>query len=279
MRAIVPVSPPQHLPQHREPQQEPSLALVLAKQNEPCDGKPRSITISVTIPLGLPKFSLPKVSAPHVALPSVSVPNIRLPNDWLARQNVWQGMRRYRINWSVVLSAAVVLLLLFGVGWGGSLMMKNVSEVRAISAAQIEPTPTLAFTLNPTSVALPTPSMSPTSPPPSATPLPRATTLEVHLEVVTRSWIRVEVDGAEGYEGILEAGTSKTFSAKSRVTMRAGNAGGVKVTVNGQSDGALGGSGEVVDRQWQLTDNGTVGITPPTWTNNPGPIVAPARKP
>ncbi len=279
MRAIVPVVPPQHLPQHREPQQEPNLAVVLAKRNEACDGKPKSITISITIPLGLPNFRLPKVAAPHVSIPQIEMPRVALPKDWLASHKVWQGMRRYRLNVNMLLSAAFVLSLLFGAGWGGSLLMKNISEVRSISAAQIDPTPTLSFALNPTIVAPLTRTPAPTRPPPTATPLPRAVSLDVKIDLVTRSWMRVEVDGAEAYEGILEAGTSKTFSAKSRITMRAGNAGGLKITVNDQSEGALGGNGEVVERQWQLTENGTVGITPPTWTNNPGPIVAPARKP
>jgi hypothetical protein len=281
MMAIVPVSPPQYVPQHRGPQQEPTLALVVTKPQEPQGSKPKSITISVTIPLTPPKITLPKIPVPKVALPPEVARPLSLSLDWFARRNVWRGLRRYRPTTNVLLSSAVAVLFLIGVGWGGSQLMKNVSEARALSAVQPNPTPTLAFALNPTVAALPTPPPEPTRVTLTATPLPpppRATSLEVHVSVTTRSWMRVEVDGAEGYEGILEAGQSRDFSAHSRVTMRAGNAGGVKITVNGQAEGPLGGSGEVVDRQWQLTDSGTVGLTPPTWTNNPGPLI-PTRKP
>jgi len=84
-----------------------------------------------------------------------------------------------------------------------------------------------------------------------------------------RSWIRVDADGVSVFQGILEAGTSKTFSAHNRITMRAGNGAGVSAAVNGSAQGALGASGDVVDRQWVLNDTGTVSSTPPVWSTPP----------
>lgn len=288
MMAIVPVEPPQHVPQRRDPQQEPNLALVVSSPRDPHETKRKSLTITLTIPLSppeisLPKVTLPKITIPPLTLPKVSLPphilpDIALPRGGLAGHAVWRGLRHYRPTPNVLLSSAVAVLFLIGIGWGGSQLMRNVSEARVITAAQPEPTPTLAFALNPTTAAPPTATPAPTAIAVTPTPLPRATSLNIQLDVSTRSWMRVEVDGAEGYEGILEAGQNMSFTAHSRVTLRAGNAAGVKVSVNGQSEGALGASGEVVDRQWQLTDTGTVGITPPTWTNDPGPVV-PTRKP
>ena len=84
-----------------------------------------------------------------------------------------------------------------------------------------------------------------------------------------RSWVRVDADGVSIFQGILEAGTSKTFSAHNRITLRAGNGAGVSASVNGSAQAPLGASGDVVDRQWVLNDTGTVSSTPPVWSTPP----------
>jgi len=48
------------------------------------------------------------------------------------------------------------------------------------------------------------------------------------------------------------AGTDKTFYGKS-VTVRAGNAAGVDIVVNGKDAGNLGAAGDVVERTFSLT--------------------------
>jgi cytoskeletal protein RodZ len=90
--------------------------------------------------------------------------------------------------------------------------------------------------------ALATPQASP-----SATPGGR--TLEVRLTQV--SWIRVAVDGKPLLEGTFPAGTQKAFHGKS-ASIRTGNAGGVDVTVNGKDVGAMGKSGDVVEKTFAL---------------------------
>ncbi|MBV9102845.1 MAG: helix-turn-helix domain-containing protein [Candidatus Eremiobacteraeota bacterium] len=76
-----------------------------------------------------------------------------------------------------------------------------------------------------------------------------ANTVLVH--VVQRSWLRIAVDGKVPMEGIFPAGTERTFHGKS-ATVRAGNAAGVDVTVNGHDVGTLGPPGNVVERTFTL---------------------------
>ena len=82
-------------------------------------------------------------------------------------------------------------------------------------------------------------------------------TLEVLVSVEgAPSWMSIQSDGSVVYEGIAEPGFSQTFEASQEVTLTTGNAGAVRVEVNGQSVGVLGGDGEVLTRSWTLKDAG-----------------------
>ncbi len=66
------------------------------------------------------------------------------------------------------------------------------------------------------------------------------------------SWLSVLVDGELVYEQIAEPGFSRTFQAERDVSIKTGNAGAVGVVVNGQDQGTLGESGEVLTRDFSL---------------------------
>ena len=62
-----------------------------------------------------------------------------------------------------------------------------------------------------------------------------------------KSWMRVKVDGSTAFEGILEEGQSKNFTANDHMIVRLGNSGAVQVYVNGKNFGYLGKIGTVED--------------------------------
>ena len=64
------------------------------------------------------------------------------------------------------------------------------------------------------------------------------------------SWIRITADRKVIYEGGMDAGSSRDFTAQTTVKIRAGNAGVVFVTINGVEQGPLGGAGQVFDFAW-----------------------------
>lgn len=72
------------------------------------------------------------------------------------------------------------------------------------------------------------------------------------VRLTEASWLRIAVDGNVVYEGILPAGTTKRFTGKA-ADVRVGNAGGVRIAINGKPLGPLGASGDVVERQFDLT--------------------------
>jgi cytoskeleton protein RodZ len=71
------------------------------------------------------------------------------------------------------------------------------------------------------------------------------------IRLTQRSWLRVTVDGATKIEGIFPAGTSRTFTGNV-ADVRAGNAGGVTVVVNGRPPASMGKEGDVIEQRYQL---------------------------
>jgi cytoskeletal protein RodZ len=109
-------------------------------------------------------------------------------------------------------------------------------------------------TADATRAAAAAPGESPGTVPSSAARAGAPAALGGHVLVVRvnqASWLKVDVDGKPEIEGTFPAGTEKSFRGK-MVALRAGNAAGVDVTVNGKDLGPLGASGDVVDRTFNL---------------------------
>src|SRR5579875_910427 len=90
------------------------------------------------------------------------------------------------------------------------------------------------------------------SPPPS--PLASAAASLHHqlaIRLTERSWLRVTVDGKTQLEGIYPFGTARTVHG-SVADVRAGNAGGVQVVVDGRPAPPLGASGDVDEHRYKL---------------------------
>jgi cytoskeleton protein RodZ len=91
--------------------------------------------------------------------------------------------------------------------------------------------------------------------PPVSAPSPAAPAAHkrgLSVRVTETSWLRVTVDGTVVLEGTLPAGSAKSFTGKV-ADLRVGNAGGVRIAVNGRTLGPLGANGDVVERHLVLT--------------------------
>lgn len=66
-------------------------------------------------------------------------------------------------------------------------------------------------------------------------------------------WLNVKVDGENAFEAILTAGSSKVFEGKESVYLKAGNAGGIKIKLNGKEVEPLGNYGEIKEKEFTLT--------------------------
>jgi cytoskeletal protein RodZ len=113
--------------------------------------------------------------------------------------------------------------------------------------------------------ALPTPGLLAQSqlltPFPTGTPVPAPTATVaptpiagVMLEARTtdRTWLQVWVDGSSVLAETLPVGAARTFTARQGIRLRAGNAAGVQVSVNGVPQPSLGAPNQAVEATWTL---------------------------
>lgn len=135
---------------------------------------------------------------------------------------------------------------------------------RSVTPSPDVATPVPTATLPPRT---PTPDPNQTATPTQA-PLPSG--VVVRAEIVADTWVRVYVDAREQpeVERTLRVGESFEWVGEQAVSLRAGNAGGIRIILNGQDIGFLGNAGEVVERRWERDPNGgpPILISPQTST-------------
>lgn len=101
----------------------------------------------------------------------------------------------------------------------------------------------------PLTSSTPTPSVAPSSAPTSQPPLVAGNLGGVNLRVTlvnSRSWVTVRADGKTVYEGLMRAPMQQDFTAKNKINVVFGNAGAVRIVVNGRDLGSPGRPGDVV---------------------------------
>lgn len=113
-------------------------------------------------------------------------------------------------------------------------------EVRAF----LESAPTPPRQAHPVVSPPPSPQWTPDLP----APLQPTPGVRVTLMADEVSWIRILADDRRVFEGFLRRGERREWTARRRIHVVLGNAGGVRVEVNGRDLGRLGGPGEVVRR-------------------------------
>jgi cytoskeleton protein RodZ len=76
--------------------------------------------------------------------------------------------------------------------------------------------------------------------------LPVASKLVLEVEAVERAWVLVQADHDPAQEVMLSPGERVRWSADQKLTLTLGNAGGVRISLNGKLQGPYGGSGKVI---------------------------------
>ncbi len=82
-------------------------------------------------------------------------------------------------------------------------------------------------------------------PDPEPEPEPEFDGVELLLALEEDSWLRVTIDGTVVLEQVVPAGETLPYNGDDEITVRFGNAGGVRVEMNGQDFGVPGGRGQV----------------------------------
>lgn len=200
------------------------------------------------------------------------------------------GPTRYRL-WTGIFLGIMILLVCLLAAWYAynrfylqrdpwSLSRSRPTQAVTISTDVVDTTPTPRRTrpspfpteregaLDPTNEATPTPEPTATPPPTAtavalSTPTPaytRRPTLAatptpgilVQADLTAPTYLEVTRDGEEVFVGTLQEDDDRSWTAKNRIAMRIGNAGGISLTVNGVQVEPLGESGEVVEVEYTL---------------------------
>jgi hypothetical protein len=196
-----------------------STAIPLAAPLPPIAAAPADHPPEPAPPSFVPAVVEPPVSAPPAALRTPTTP----ATNWRTRRMSLVG---------VAAAVGVVVIAGFLMARSGPRPADATSSTVANRAAAPArpPAQSAAVPSNPPSEAV------------QAGP-PRSEILAVR-----RVWVRVVVDGVKAAEREMEAGERVTLPAGATAAIRAGNAGAVRVTVNGEDRGLLGAEGEVLTR-------------------------------
>ncbi|HAX85159.1 MAG TPA: DUF4115 domain-containing protein [Cyanobacteria bacterium UBA11370] len=108
----------------------------------------------------------------------------------------------------------------------------------AVQVIEVEDSP-------PHAQQLPQPQLQPNEPAQVSQASENGKPVQVGVTLKAQSWIRVVVDGKTEFEGVLPEGTQRTWVADEKLSVRAGNAGGVLVEFNDQSAKQMGEPGAV----------------------------------
>ena len=66
-------------------------------------------------------------------------------------------------------------------------------------------------------------------------------------------WLEVSCDGVNQYTGTMNAGEQFSYEARQSIVVRAGNAGGIELSLNDQKLPPLGAVGQVVERKYDMS--------------------------
>jgi cytoskeletal protein RodZ len=147
-------------------------------------------------------------------------------------------------NWSLAMAIALVLVLAYGVvravggGGEGHDVVQPAARAPATASQTPRPTPSASHS---DSVAL--------APP---------TDVTVRIKAKLTTWINIRDNkGKQLFSGLLRRGEAKEWTARKRIRVVLGNAGGVSLIVNGKSLGSPGVDGQVLRVAFDPNDPNT----------------------
>lgn len=155
-------------------------------------------------------------------------------------------------------AVAFVAILFGGILYGFS---GSDEEIDTVTQSETQPAPlekaTPAVEEKTVETVQPVETPKPVENPQPAAPAPEIQVAVAPVEGVNLQatfsgdcWTRVIVDGMTFYEGMIGAGETFDWKGNQSVNVLLGNAGAVQFVVNGQNVGAIGGYGDVVERDF-----------------------------
>lgn len=154
----------------------------------------------------------------------------------------WLRVRRIITLDTFVITVLFVCLIAFFF-WGGARLAQSIRSPRPMVSTPVVLGPTITPTF------LSRAPVTPTNPP----PLVNFSDVQLTLLTEQRSFVRVTVDGALEFQGILQHGERRDYFAEEQIELTTGNGAGVRVLFNQRDEGVMGDFGEVVT--WIFSPN------------------------
>lgn len=178
------------------------------------------------------------------------------------------------LSWDLLISMIILAAVAGFVLWYGSQLLNGTTPSLPFNLEALGLAPTATATSaplpaggipQPTAESVPT--VSPSAEPGQEAigqPAPSIPPGVAQLDVTAteRTWVRVTVDGAVAFEGLLMPEEHRTWQGQQSIQLLTGNAAGLTVAFNGRSIGALGTRGQVVQRTWTPAGEVVPTVTP-----------------
>ncbi len=234
---------------------------------------------------------------PEPLLQALPAEHSRLPSPPPAISTLKEPLRPPLVPLDSIISTLIVVLIVAGLSVSAWYLVPRRQEAltwlqeRGLAGGAIapaitpSPTPVLARTVTVPSIVpsgTPRPTATPTATPvPTATRPPRTPTpgqqadeaaneLRMTLQITDQAWLLVQVDGQEAFVGTLEPGDRREWVGREEIFIRTGNAGGVRLFVNGRDLGLMGQTGQVLNRVIRFDpETGLPTVVEPTPTPAP----------
>lgn len=197
-----------------------------------------------------------------------------------------RARRGFVVNIVIILVAGAVVV---GVILGGTRLIDNLVESES-NGSQVVPSPAGAASPSQAGETTSTPQtaieMTPLTPQGQfVAPVLTGNMVTVVIEITQVAWVRVVADGTVQYEGTAREGDILNYTGERSVQVRTNNAAGLRLTINNQPQGSLGGRGQLFEYTFSL-DGGTPIPTLPVLPGDVGmlpsatpdlPIASPAE--
>ncbi|MDX2214545.1 MAG: DUF4115 domain-containing protein [Oculatellaceae cyanobacterium bins.114] len=165
-----------------------------------------------------------------------------LESDIHSIQPSWQDSPAAQLR-PIHLYAAYVVLIVAAVS-GLSYVLSRSSSYW-VGSRPASPQPVVTASATPSTRSTAAPSSGPTVAGAISSPSASDKPVRINVTLTAQSWLRIEVDGKTDFQGILPEGTQRTWTATSKLTVRAGNAGGVMLAYNDGTPSRMGEPGAV----------------------------------
>jgi RodZ C-terminal domain len=149
---------------------------------------------------------------------------------------------RTRDTYIIAGAAGVLILVLALLSWIGGDSAAPASPATPGRSTPASSSPGAPAATNPATTGQPSQAGESSATP--TAPLP----LQVELVALRKVWMRVTVDGDRAIEQELEEGQRLRFGAKKAIVVRAGDAGAVTISIDGQEAAPLGRAGQAATR-------------------------------